>query len=132
MAEEVLQRTITEAPDYLRPGIEKYLDLATTQAGDAMDTSQFAPKVAGLGALQQQAQQLAAHQAGLGTLQFDADKGFVTGIQGTGVAGYQPFLQTAEQTLGGVAPFITEAGKQFQTQQGLTVELLKEKEDFTL
>ena len=52
MAEEVLQRTITEAPDYLKPGIEKYLEGATLQAGQAMDTSQFAPQVAGLGALQ--------------------------------------------------------------------------------
>ena len=109
MAEEVLQRTITEAPDYLRPGIEKYLDLATTQAGDAMDTSKFAPKVAGLGALQQQAQQQAATQAGLGQLQFDPTTGAVSGVQGTGVAGYEPFLQSAEQTLGGVQPFITAA-----------------------
>ena len=109
MAEEVLNRTITEAPDYLKPGIEKYLDLATTQAGHAMDTSQFAPKVAGLGALQQQAQQQAATQAGLGQLQFDPNTGAVSGVSGTGVAGYQPYLQTAEQTLGGVSPFITAA-----------------------
>jgi hypothetical protein len=109
MAEEVLNRTITEAPDYLKPGIEKYLDAATLQAGQAMDTSKFAPQVAGLGALQQQAQQLAASQAGLGTLQFDPTTGSVSGVQGTGVAGYQPYLQTAEQTLGGVQPFITAA-----------------------
>ena len=25
MAEEVIQKTITEAPEYLQPGIEKYL-----------------------------------------------------------------------------------------------------------
>ena len=109
MAEEVLQRTITEAPDYLKPGIEKFLEGATLQAGQAMDTSKFAPQVAGLGALQQQAQQLAASQAGLGTLQFDPTTGSVSGVQGTGVAGYQPYLQTAEQTLGGVQPFITAA-----------------------
>ena len=109
MAEEVLSRNITEAPDYLKPGIEKFLDAATLQAGQAMDTSKFAPQVAGLGALQQQAQQLAADQAGLGELQFDKDKGFVTGIEGTGVAGYQPFLQTAQDTLGGVESFIKGA-----------------------
>jgi hypothetical protein len=33
----------------------------------------------------------------------------VSGVSGTGVAGYQPYLQTAEQTLGGVSPFITAA-----------------------
>ena len=74
-----------------------------------MDTSKFAPQVAGLGALQQQAQQLAASQAGLGQLQFDPTTGAVSGVSGTGVAGYQPYLQSAEQTLGGVQPFITAA-----------------------
>ena len=96
MAEEVLQRTITEAPSYLQPGIEKYLEGAVAQAGQAIDTSQFAPSVVGLGALQQQAQQQAATQAGLGTLQFDPTSGAVSGVQGTGVAGYQPFLQQAQ------------------------------------
>jgi hypothetical protein len=95
MAEEVLQRTITEAPGYLQPGIEKYLEAATLQAGQAMDTSKFAPQVAGLGAIQQQAQQQAATQAGLGTLQFDPTTGAVSGVSGTGIAGYQPYLQAA-------------------------------------
>jgi len=95
MAEEVIQRTITEAPDYLKPGIEKYLEAATLQAGQAMDTSTFAPQVAGLGAIQQAAQQQAATQAGLGTLQFDPTTGAVSGVSGTGVAGYQPYLQAA-------------------------------------
>ena len=109
MAEEVLQTTVTQAPSYLQPGIEKYLEGAVAQAGQPLDTSQFAPQVAGLGALQQQAQQQAATQAGLGTLQFDPTTGAVSGISGTGVAGYQPYLQSAEQTLGGVQPFITAA-----------------------
>ena len=95
MAEEVLQRTITEAPGYLKPGIEKYLEAATLQAGQAMDTSKFAPQVAGLGAIQQQAQQQAATQAGLGTLQFDPTTGAVSGVSGAGVSGYQPYLQAA-------------------------------------
>ena len=96
MAEEVLQRTITQAPDYLKPGIEKFLELSTAQAAQPMDTSKFAPSVVGLGALQQQAQQQAATQAGLGTLQFDPTTGAVSGVSGTGVAGFQPFLQAAQ------------------------------------
>ena len=96
MAEEVLQRTITQAPDYLQPGIEKFLELSTAQAAQPMDTSKFAPEVVGLGALQQQAQQQAATQAGLGTLQFDPTTGAVSGVSGTGVAGFQPFLQAAQ------------------------------------
>jgi len=103
MAEEVLQRTITEAPGYLQPGIEKYLEGATAQAGQAIDTSQFAPQVAGLGAIQQQAQQQAATQAGLGTLQFDPTTGAVSGVSGTGVAGYQPYLQAAAGLTGPTA-----------------------------
>ena len=107
MAETVTQ--IQQAPDYLRPGIEKFLEGATAQAADPIDTSKFAPSVVGLNALQQAAQQKAATQAGLGTLQFDPDKGFVTGVTGTGVSGFQPFLDTAQTTLEGVSPMIQAA-----------------------
>ena len=100
MAEEIINKTITTAPEYLQPGIEKYLEGATLQAGQAMDTSKFAPQVAGIGSLQQQAQQLAASQAGLGTLQFDPTTGTVSGVQGQGVAGYQPYLQAASGMTG--------------------------------
>ena len=103
MAEEVLQTTVTQAPSYLQPGIEKYLEGAVAQAGQAIDTSQFAPQVAGLGAIQQQAQQQAATQAGLGTLQFDPTTGAVSGVSGTGVAGYQPYLQAAAGLTGPTA-----------------------------
>ena len=109
MAEQVTQTTITQAPDYLKPGIEKFLELSTAQAAQPMDTSKFAPSVVGLGALQQQAQQQAATQAGLGTLQFDPTTGAVSGVTGTGVAGYQPFLTDAQTTLGGVSPMIQAA-----------------------
>ena len=107
MAETVTQ--IQEAPEYLQPGIEKFLEGATRQAGQALDTSKFAPSVVGLGKLQQEAQKLAAKQAGLGTLQFDDDKGFVTGVTGTGGSGFQPFLDTAQTTLEGVSPMIQAA-----------------------
>ena len=120
MAENVTQTTITQAPEYLKENIEKFLDLSAVQAGDAIDTSKFAPQVVGLNALQQAAQKAAAKQAGLGTLQFDDKTGAVTGVQGTGVAGFQPFLDTAQKTIGDVQPFITEAGKQFQAQENLT------------
>ena len=121
MAEEVLQRTITQAPSYLQPGIEKYLEGATAQAGQALDTSKFAPQVAGLGAIQQQAQQQAATQAGLGTLQFDPTTGAVSGVSGTGVAGYQPYLQAAA---GLTSP---TAYQQFESpyQQAVTQETLQ-------
>ena len=109
MAENIQQTTITQAPDYLRPGIEKFLELSTAQAAQPLATSTFAPQVAGLNTLQQQAQQQAATQAGLGTLQFDQTTGAVSGVTGTGVAGYQPFLTDAQTTLGGVSPMISAA-----------------------
>jgi len=111
MAEEILQKTVTEAPDYLQPGIKKYLESLVNQSGkdQAIDTSKFAPKVAGIGSLQQQAQQLAAKQAGLGTLQFDPTTGAVSGVSGTGVAGYQPFLDKAASMTG------PNAYKQFES-----------------
>jgi len=107
MAETVTQ--IQQAPDYLRPGIEQFLSAATQQAVDPIDTSKFAPSVVGLGALQQRAQQQAATQAGLGTLQFDPTTGAVSGVTGTGVAGFQPFLTDAQTTLAGVSPMIAQA-----------------------
>ena len=61
-----------------------------------IDTSKFAPSVAPYGGLGQAAQQAAATQAGLGALQFDSGTGAVTGVgQGTGVAGYEPYLTGA-------------------------------------
>jgi hypothetical protein len=66
------------------------------QTGKEVDTSAFAPQVAGQNVLTQAAQQQAATQAGLGALQFDPTTGAVAGVgAGTGVAGYQPFLQQA-------------------------------------
>ena len=61
-----------------------------------IDTTQFQPTVAAQGALGQAAQSAAASQAGLGQLTFDATTGAVTGVgAGTGIAGYQPFLDQA-------------------------------------
>ena len=61
-----------------------------------IDTSKFAPSVAPYGGLGQAAQQAAASQAGLGSLQFDSGTGAVTGVgAGTGVAGYEPYLSGA-------------------------------------
>jgi len=66
------------------------------EVGKAIDTSKFAPTVAQYGALGQAAQQAAATQAGLGSLTFDPTTGGVTGVgAGSGVAGYQPYLDKA-------------------------------------
>ncbi len=80
---------------------ENYIDLLTQQVGRAPGSigvptlAELGPQVAGQNILTQAAQQAAATQAGLGQLQFDTT-GAVTGAgTGTGVAGYQPFLDQA-------------------------------------
>ena len=73
---------------------ERLLPLLSTSA--AIQTSTYAPKVAGISQFTQAAQQQAARQAGLGSLGFDPTTGAVTTVgAGTGIAGYEPFLQQA-------------------------------------
>jgi len=88
--------TISKPAPYLESAGDVFIQAVTGLTGKPIDTSAFAPQIAGQGPLAQAAQQAAATQAGLGTLQFDPTTGAVTGVgTGTGVAGYQPFLQQA-------------------------------------
>jgi Arc/MetJ-type ribon-helix-helix transcriptional regulator len=90
------QTTISRPAPYLEAAGQTLLDLTTKLTGQPVDTSKFAPSIAGQNVLTQAAQQQAATQAGLGTLSFDPTTGAVTGAgAGTGIAGYQPFLQQA-------------------------------------
>jgi hypothetical protein len=90
------QTTISRPAPYLEAAGEKFIDLASQLAAKPIDTAAFAPTIAGQNVLTQAAQQQAATQAGLGTLTFDPTTGAVSGVgTGTGVAGYQPFLQQA-------------------------------------
>ncbi len=93
-------QTVRRSP-VIEAAQENYIDLLTKQVGRAPGSagvptlSELGPQVAGQNVLTQAAQQQAATQAGLGQLQFDAT-GAVTGAgAGTGVAGYQPFLDQA-------------------------------------
>jgi hypothetical protein len=73
---------------------ERLLPLLATSA--AIPTTTYAPQVAGISQFTQAAQQQAARQAGLGSLTFDPTTGNVTSIgAGTGIAGYEPYLQQA-------------------------------------
>jgi Arc/MetJ-type ribon-helix-helix transcriptional regulator len=90
------QTTISRPAPYLEAAGQTLLDLTTKLTGQPVDTSTFAPSIAGQNVLTQAAQQQAATQGGLGTLSFDPTTGAVTGAgAGTGIAGYQPFLQQA-------------------------------------
>ena len=105
-------QTTRRAP-FIEAAQENYIDLLTQQVGRAPGSTitdaagnvigtvptlaQLGPQVAGQNVLTQAAQQQAATQAGLGQLTFGAE-GDVTGVgTGTGVAGYQPFLDQAQQ-----------------------------------
>ena len=96
--------TISKPAPYLEAAGQTYLDLLTAKTGQAPTAAEMtamSPTVAGQNVLTQAAQQQAATQAGLGALTFDPTTGAVTGAgQGTGIAGYQPFLQQAQQYSG--------------------------------
>jgi len=98
------QITISKPAPYLEAAGQTYLDLLTQKTGQAPTAAEMtamSPQVAGQNVLTQAAQQQAATQAGLGALTFDPTTGAVTGVgQGTGIAGYQPYLSQAQQYSG--------------------------------
>ena len=94
-------QTVRRAP-FIEAAQENFIDLLTQQVGRAPGSTgvptlaELGPQVADQNVLTQAAQQAAATQAGLGQLQFDPSTGAVTGAAaGTGVSGYQPFLDQA-------------------------------------
>ena len=100
MAATDYTQTVRRSPA-IEAAQENYIDLLTQQVGRAPGSAgvptlaELGPQIAGQNVLTQAAQQQAATQAGLGQLSFGAE-GQVTGAgQGTGVAGYQPFLDQA-------------------------------------
>ena len=105
MATTDYTQTTRRSPE-IEAAQESYLDLLTQQVGRAPGSagvptlSALGPQIAGQNVLTQAAQQQAATQAGLGQLTFDPT-GAVTGAgQGTGVAGYEPYLTQAGQYSG--------------------------------
>ena len=107
MAEET---TITRPAPFIEEAGKVYTDklFGTTARpgilGRPVDTSQFAPSVAGLSALQKAGMQQQATQAGLGNISYDPNTGLVAGIgQGTGIASYQPYLDAASRAGSGLS-----------------------------
>ena len=100
MATETITQTNLPAP-FIETMGKTFGEGITRLAAKPIDTTKFQPTVAGVGAVGQAAQQAAASQAGLGQLTFDPTTGAVTGVgQGTGIAGYQPYLSAATGLLG--------------------------------
>ena len=103
MAATDYTQTTRRAP-FIEAAQENYVDLLTKQVGRAPGSvgvptlGELGPQIAGQNVLTQAAQQQAATQGGLGALTFDPTTGAVTSAgQGTGVAGYQPYLDQAGQ-----------------------------------
>ena len=140
MAETIT--TVQQPAPIFEEGAKSYLDLLTaqTEAAGALQplgatpttrAAGFAPGVEAQSALAQAAQQQAATQGGLGTLSFDQTTGALSGVgSGSGIAGYQPFLdqagtqaglgQTALQTgLGNVGAGLTDIGTASTTLGGV-------------
>ena len=105
MSEEqkVIQTQTTRRAPYIEASQKNFLDLLSTQIGRAPGSvgvptlAELGPSIADQNVLTQAAQQAAATQAGLGQLSFDPETGAVVGVgAGTGVAGFQPFLDQAQ------------------------------------
>ena len=117
----VTETRVRRSPEF-EAAQESYIDLLTQQVGRAPGTAglptlaQLGPQVAGVDPLTQAAQQRAATQAGLGQLTFTPEGTVDTIGTGTGVAGFEPFLDQAKQfqtdaatTLGAVPSDIAAA-----------------------
>ncbi len=93
--------TLSRRAPFLEAAQEQYIDLLTKQVGRAPGTagvptlSELGPQVAPQNVLTQAAQQAAATQAGLGQLSFGPEGQLTGAAAGTGVAGFQPFLDQA-------------------------------------
>ena len=105
---------INRPADFIESSGKAFADRLTPLLNPAnkIITDNFKQNVQGQNKLQQEALQQAATQGGLGTLQFQGSGNTVSGISGTGVAGFQPFLDESQRLAGAVGPDgqVTSAG----------------------
>ena len=117
-----IQTTPTYGAPFLSPFGNLLANYAVGQLQQPTDIAGLMPQVAVTNPLQQAALQQAATQGGLGSLQFNP-QGQVTGVgQGTGIGGYQPYLNQAAAYSG------PQAYQQFMTpyQQQVIEPTLKQ------
>ena len=79
------------SPD-LEASQKRYLSGLNTLTNVPTDTSKFAPEVQRKSDFSMAAQQELARQAGLGAITFDAQGGVKSVGAGTGVMGFEPYL----------------------------------------
>ena len=86
----------TNPQQWIQPYGQGLAGLAAQQLGRPIDVGAMTPGVAGPGAFTQAQQQITADMGGLGSIQRDAT-GQISGFTGgTGVASFQPYLQTIQ------------------------------------
>ena len=86
----------TNPQQWINPYGQGLASLATQQLGKPIDVGAMTAKIAGPGAFTQAQQQVTADMGGLGSIQRDAT-GQVTGFTGgTGIASFQPYLQSIQ------------------------------------
>jgi len=84
----------TNPQQWIQPYGQGLASLAAQQLGRPIDVGAMTPGVAGPGAFSQAQQQLTADMGGLGSIQRDAT-GQISGFTGgTGIASFQPYLQS--------------------------------------
>jgi len=87
--------TSTYPATFLEPFGELLADYTASELGRPVDISGILPRVAAIDPFTKAAQQRAAQQAGLGTIQYDPEGRIIGFSGGTGIASYEPFLQSA-------------------------------------
>ena len=86
----------TNPQQWIQPYGQGLAGLAAQQLGQPIDVGAMTAKVAGPGAFTQAQQQVTADMGGLGSIQRDAT-GQISGFTGgTGIASFQPYLQTIQ------------------------------------
>ena len=86
----------TAQQQWINPYGQGLASLATQQLGKPINVGAMTAKIAGPGAFTQAQQQITADMGGLGSIQRDAT-GQISGFTGgTGIASFQPYLQTIQ------------------------------------
>jgi hypothetical protein len=80
---------------FLEPFGELLADYTVSELGRPVDISGILPRVAAIDPFTKAAQQRAAKQAGLGSIQYDPEGRIIGFGGGTGIAAYEPFLRQA-------------------------------------
>jgi len=90
-----VETTSSYPATFLAPFGELLADYTVSELGRPVDITGIMPRVAAIDPFTKAAQQRAAQQAGLGTIQYDPEGRIIGFGGGTGIAAYQPFLEQA-------------------------------------